>query len=367
MDDHQLLYTLALLNTEGIGDITAKKLIHHLGDAETIFHASKKDLQKIDGIGEKVIRNIKSSALKFNEAEKELKFIKEEGLKTFYFLDENYPYLLKQCIDSPILLFGSGQLNFQNRKLISIVGTRNMTSYGKEVCKKIIEDLAILDPIIVSGFAYGVDIMAHTTALDLGLDTIAVLAHGMNQIYPKPHKRYMSKVEQQGGFLTEFWSTSNPDKENFVKRNRIVAGMTEATLVVESAEKGGSIITAYLANDYNREVFAVPGRVQDKYSSGCLQLIKTQRAHLVTSGAEIIFHLNWEQSKSKTVIQPKLFLELSTEEESIIKFLEANGKQLMDEIAINCELPIFKVSSILLDLELKGAVRPLPGKWFEVI
>lgn len=367
MKKEQLLYTLALINTEGIGDITAKKLIAHFGEAKNVFDASKKDLLRIGGVGETLIKKLKTNNLNLKEAENELKFIEKEQLKTFYFLDDNYPKLLSQCIDSPILLFGSGNLDFQNRKLISIVGTRNMTSYGREVCKKIIEDLAVLDPVIVSGFAYGVDIMAHQTALDLGLDTIGVLAHGLNQIYPKPHKKYMAKVEQKGGFLTEFWSNSNPDKENFVKRNRIVAGMTEATLVIESAEKGGSIITAYLANDYNREVFAVPGRVQDKYSSGCLQLIKTQRAHLVTSGAEIIYHLNWEQSKSKPAIQKQLFIDLSTDEETIFNFLQTHGKQLMDEIAINCDLPIFKVSSILLDLELKGMIRPLPGKWFEVI
>lgn len=367
MKEEELLYTLALISTEGVGDITAKKLISHFGSAKTIFEVSKKDLLFVDGIGEVMVKKLKSAHLHLKEAEKELKFIEKEQLKTFYYLDENYPKLLSQCIDSPILLFGSGQLNFQNRKLISVVGTRNITNYGKDVCKKIIEELAILDPVIVSGFAYGVDITAHQTALTLGLDTIAVLAHGMNQIYPKPHKKYMTSVEQNGGFLTEFWSTSNPDKENFVKRNRIVAGMTEATLVIESAEKGGSIITAYLANDYNREVFAVPGRVQDKYSSGCLQLIKTQRAHLVTSGAEIIYHLNWEQKQKKTAIQPQLFLDLDTDEETIIQFLQIHGKQLMDEISINCNLPIFKVSSILLDLELKGLIRPLPGKWFEVI
>lgn len=365
MKEEDLLYTLALINTENIGDITAKKLILHFGNAKKIFEATKKDLLRIDGIGETIIKKLKTVQL--NEAEKEMRFIEKEQLKIFYYLDDNYPKHLSQCVDSPIILFGSGNLDFQNRKLISLVGTRNMTSYGKDVCKKIIEDLSVLDPVIVSGFAYGVDIMAHQTAIDFQLDTIGVLAHGLNQIYPKSHKKYMAKVEEKGGFLTEFWSTSSPDKENFVKRNRIVAGMTEATLVIESAEKGGSIITAYLANDYNREVFAVPGRVQDKYSSGCLQLIKTQRAHLVTSGAEIIYHLNWEQSKKKPAIQPQLFVDLSEDEDIIIKFLQTNGKQLMDEIAVNCELPIFKVSSILLDLELKGLIRPLPGKWFEVI
>jgi len=308
----------------------------------------------------------KANTLK--DAEQELKFIETEQLKCFYYQNSDYPELLKQCVDAPVLLFGSGILPFQDRKIISIVGTRNMTPYGRDMIRQLLEEIAPIDPLIISGFAYGVDITAHTLALDLGLETIGVLAHGLNQIYPKPHKKYVAKVDRQGGFLTEFWSTSNPDKENFVKRNRIVAGMSHTTIVIESAEKGGSIITAYLANDYNREVFAIPGRITDKYSGGCLQLIKTQRALPLTHAADIIYHLNWDlKPQTKAVIQPQLFIELNPDEEKIINLLKFNGKELMDEIAVACELPIFKVSSILLDLELKGLIRPLPGKWFELV
>jgi DNA processing protein len=367
MTQEDILYTLALTKIDGIGDITAKKLINHLGNAKNVLESPKKQLQKIDGIGEILIEKIKKAST-LKEAEQELKFIVSEQLKCFYYQNHDYPELLKQCIDAPVLLFGSGLLPFQDRKIISIVGTRNMTPYGRDMIRQLLEDIAPLDPLIVSGFAYGVDITAHSTALDLGLDTIGVLAHGLNQIYPKSHKKYISKVEAKGGFLTEFWSTSNPDKENFVKRNRIVAGMSHTTVVVESAEKGGSIITAYLANDYNREVFAVPGRITDKYSAGCLQLIKTQRALPITQAADIIYHLNWDlKPKTKAAIQPQLFLDLDPDEEKIINLLQSKGKELMDEIAITCDLPIFKVSSILLDLELKGLIRPLPGKWFEVV
>ena len=207
--------------------------------------------------------------------------------------------------------------------------------------------------------------------MDCGLQTIGVLAHGLNQIYPKTHKKYMAKMEQNGGFLTEFWSSSNPDKENFIKRNRIVAGISEATIVVESAEKGGSLVTANLANDYNRDVFAVPGRITDKYSQGCNNLIKTQRANLLSSAADLVYILNWEINskarKDNNAIQKQLFISLTEEEQLIYDYLQKTGKEMMDIIALECNFPIYRISSILLNMELKGVVRPLPGKMFEVV
>jgi DNA processing protein len=259
-------------------------------------------------------------------------------------------------------------MDFENRKMISIVGTRQITSYGMDFCKKLIEDLAIFNPIIVSGFAYGVDIVAHQAAMDNGLQTIGVLAHGLNQIYPKTHKKYVAKMEDNGGFLTEFWSNSNPDKENFVRRNRIVAGMSEATVVIESAEKGGSLITAMIANDYNRDVFAVPGRISDKFSQGCNHLIKTQRANLMTSAADLVYILNWElETKTTKPVQKQLFVSLDGDEKKIYDYLQQNGKQILDIVALECDFPIFRISSILLNMELKGVIRPLPGKLFEAI
>jgi DNA processing protein len=236
-----------------------------------------------------------------------------------------------------------------------------------EFCRKLIEDLAPLDPVIISGFAYGVDIFAHQLAMDNQLQTIGVLAHGLNQIYPKTHKKYVAKLEQNGGFMTEFWSSSNPEKENFVRRNRIVAGISEATIVIESADKGGSLITANLANDYNRDVFAVPGRVTDKYSQGCNNLIKTQKANLLTNAADLIYILNWELTNQTKPIQKQLFVTLEPEEQKIYDYLLQNGKELMDTIALQCDFPIFKISGMLLNMELKGVIRPLPGKWFEAI
>ena len=363
----ELLHALALLKVEGIGDVVAKKLITHCGSAQNVFQSKKKALLAIDGVGEILFKKLQEKNV-FQLAENELRFIEKENISYSYFQDENYPERLKHCIDGPVILFECGTIDLQNRKLINIVGTRQITPYGIEFTKKLITDLAPLNPVIVSGFAYGVDIVAHQTAMEHNLQTIGVLAHGLNQIYPKNHKKYMAKMEQNGGFMTEFWSTSNPERENFVKRNRIVAGMCEATIVIESAEKGGSLITANLANDYNRDVFAVPGRISDKYSQGCNNLIKTQRAHLLNSAADLIYILNWDlgQKVSKP-IQKQLFVSLTEEEQKIYDYLQTKEKELMDVIALDCDFPIFKISSLLLNMELKGVIRPLPGKLFEAV
>ncbi|TPG44708.1 DNA-processing protein DprA [Flavobacterium pectinovorum] len=366
MSDQELFYLLALLKVDGVGDIMAKKLLTHCGNAESVFKAKLNQIAAIDGVGSSLLKKIHDKSI-FEKANEELEFIKSNNINVSFFQDENYPDRLKHCIDSPVLIFSSGNINLKNRKLISIVGTRQITSYGSEFCKKLIEDLVPLDPVIVSGFAYGVDIAAHQFAVENNLQTIGVLAHGLNQIYPKMHKKYVAKMEENGGFMTEFWSTSSPDKENFVRRNRIVAGMTEATIVIESADKGGSLITANLANDYNRDVFAVPGRVTDKYSQGCNNLIKTQKANVLTSAADLIYILNWDvESKSKAV-QKQLFVELEPEEQKVYDFLLKNGKEILDFIALQCDFPIYKISGILLNMELKGVIRPLPGKLFEAI
>jgi DNA processing protein len=380
MNPTELFNVLALLKVEGVGDIVAKKLINHCGSAEKVFNSKSQSLKSIDGIGAVLIKNLKDKSI-FEKAERELRFIENEKISILYYQNDDYPNKLKHCIDGPVLLFGSGNLNFENRKIISIVGTREVTSHGVDFCKKLIEDLAIFNPIIVSGFAYGVDIVAHQAAMENKLQTIGVLAHGLNQVYPKAHKKYVAKMEENGGFLTEFWSNSNPDKENFVRRNRIVAGMSEATVVIESAEKGGSLITAIMANDYNRDVFAVPGRTSDKYSQGCNNLIKTQRANLMTSAADLVYILNWEihsqdQTRGKAelggannnkAIQKQLFISLDIDEQKVYDYLQRNGKQLLDSIALECEFPIFRISSLLLNMELKGVIRPLPGKLFEAI
>lgn len=366
MSDQDLFYLLALLKVDGVGDIMAKKLLNHFGNSESILKAKTKEIAGIDGVGAVLLKNIKDKTI-FEKADKELEFLKADGINTSFFQDENYPDRLKHCIDAPVLIFSSGNIDLNKKKIISIVGTRQITSYGTEFCRKLIEDLVPLDPVIVSGFAYGVDIVAHQLAMENNLQTIGVLAHGLNQIYPRTHKKYMAKMEENGGFMTEFWSSSNPDKEKFVRRNRIVAGMSEATIVIESADRGGSLITANMANDYNRDVFAVPGRVTDKYSQGCNNLIKTQKANVLTSAADLVYILNWDVEKRAKTVQKQLFVELDPVEQKIYDFLLKNGKELLDIIAVQCDFPIFRISGILLNMELKGVIRPLPGKLFEAI
>lgn len=367
MNRNELLYTLALQKATKIGDITAKKLIQHCGSPEAVFKEKESILQSINGIGSFISNSIKNSTLLI-AAEKELNYLAKNNIKHWYFQEEEYPNRLKNCIDGPILLFYSGNININNQKTISIVGTRNITNNGKHLCEKIIDDLSVLNPVIVSGFAYGTDITAHKAAIKNNLQTIGCLAHGMNQIYPKVHKKYMHQVEENGGFVTEFWSSSNPDRENFVKRNRVIAGLSEATLVIESAEKGGSLITADIANSYNREVFALPGRAEDKLSFGCNNLIKLQKAQLVTSAADIIYMLNWQiENTEKKAIQPQLFIQLNETEEKIVSFLKGKDNVDIDTIAVSCQLPIYSISSSLLNLELKGIIRPHPGKKFQLI
>lgn len=366
MNEQELFSLLALQKVDKVGDVVAKKLLNHFETAVDIFSAKANNLASIDGIGSILIKNLKDKSV-FAKAELELKFIQDNNIDIHFYKDNSYPDKLKHCFDSPILLFSVGNINLKQRKIISIVGTRQVTSHGAEFCRNLIAEIAPLNPIIVSGFAYGVDIIAHQAAMEHNLQTIGVLAHGLNQIYPSSHKKYCKKMEENGGFMTEFWSSSNPDKENFVKRNRIVAGMTEATIVIESAERGGSLITAMLANDYNRDVFAVPGRITDKFSLGCNNLIKTQKANLLTSAADLIYMLNWDIKESKKAVQKQLFVDLLPDEQIVYDYLLQKGKELMDTIALDCGFPIYILSGMLLNMELKGIIRPLPGKLFEAV
>lgn len=367
MNEEKLLYALALQNASNIGDVTAKKLIQNCGNITEVFQAKISALQKINGVGSLIARSIQDK-VNFIAAEKELKYILDNNVCTYYFEDENYPNRLKHCVDGPILLFSAGNINLDNPKVISIVGTRNITPHGKAFCEKLVEELSILNPIIVSGFAYGTDITVHKAAIKNNLQNIACTAHGLNTIYPKPHKKYMHQVEENGGFMTDFWSDVTPERENFIKRNRIIAGLSQATIVIESAEKGGSLVTADIANSYDREVFAVPGRAIDKFSTGCNSLIKQQKAQLITSAADVIYMLNWDiENASKKVIQPQLFIDLNATEEKIIEYLKSNNKGHLDEIAIACQIPIYSLSGTLLNLELKGLLQPHPGKYFELI
>ncbi|UII77542.1 DNA-processing protein DprA [Flagellimonas sp. HMM57] len=366
MTDDEIIAVLRLQTVPNIGNVTAKKLIAHCGSPTAIFEDKMQHLLKIESVGQATIKGL-FDTVHLEEAEAEYDYIKKEHVGICYFMDKNYPEYLKHCFDGPIVLFKRGNIDLEHRKIISVVGTRNVTSYGTAFCEEFIEEIAPLNPVIVSGFAYGVDITVQKAAMEKGLQTIGCLAHGLNQIYPKKHKNYVSGIEKNGGFITEFWSTSNPDRENFLKRNRIIAGMSEATIVVESAEKGGSLVTADLANGYNREVFGVPGRYKDKFSKGCNDLIKKQKAHMLTSAAELIYLLGWKLEKQQPVLQKQLFVELDETEQKVCSYLQTHGKQLLDTIALECGIPVHKTSSILFNMEMKSVIRALPGKLFEVV
>ena len=367
MTNTEYIAALRLQKIPFVGDILAKRLIAHCGSPSAVFTDKANSLLKIDGIGTLTIKGIFNTKYQA-AAEKEFRYIEDNRIRCLLFSDPDYPEYLKHCVDGPVLLFSKGNISLAQRKIIAVVGTRNMTNYGREFCEKFIEEIAPLDPIIVSGFAYGVDICAQLQALNNGLQTIGCLAHGLNQIYPKSHGRHTAAVLENGGFFTEFWSTSQPERENFLRRNRVIAGMSQATLVVESAEKGGGLVTADIAAGYNRDVFAVPGRPGDLYSSGCNNLIKQHKAHLITSAADLIYMMNWDlETPEPKTVQRRMFTELNATEEHIYNVLLEVGKQQLDTIAISCEMPVFKVSSTLVGMEMKGVVRCLPGKVFEAV
>ncbi|NMH28348.1 DNA-processing protein DprA [Flavobacterium silvaticum] len=361
-----LIYLIALRQCYGIGDITAKKLLTHFKSAEEVFKRNPVEIAGLTGIGLKNSQNIKLSEW-LQKAEREAEFAFQNNIDCQRFDDPDYPEKLKHCPDGPTLLFSKGNINLKDRKIISIVGTRKVTAAGIDFCRRLIFDLAPLDPVIVSGFAYGVDIVAHQAAIEKGLQTIAVMAHGHNQIYPKPHQKFVKPILENGGFMTEFCTWENPLPENFVKRNRIVAGLSEATVVIESAEKGGSLITANMALDYNRDVFAVPGKPTDPLSQGCNNLIKTQRAQILTQAADLVYSLNWDLKKTELQVQKQLFVDLSDEEKLIFDHLSQTGNQSLDVIALECGFPVQKLSGLLLQMELKGVVRPMPGKMFQAV
>ncbi len=366
LDD--LLFTMALTKVKGIGPITAKKLIDKFGTAKNVFAASKQELFR-QKVNEQIVKNFGAVDI-LKEAEVEVRNIQEQNIQPIFYKTAEYPTLLKQCDDAPLILFLKGKNidNWQNRNVISIVGTRNPTKRGQDFCNEFIEALKPYNPIIVSGLAYGIDICAHKAALENGLDTFAILGHGLNQLYPAQHRNEAKKILEQGGLISEYWTQSKIEREKFIQRNRLVAGISQSVIVVESAIKGGSMSTVNFANDYNRDVFAVPGRVSDIMSQGCNELIRSHRAQLLTSAEEFITALNWDiMAKDVKLIQPKLFLNLNDEEQIVYDFLLEKEKELLDIIAIGCELPIYKVSTILLQLELQGLVRPLPGKYFEII
>lgn len=365
MDD-LLKYQIALTMIPGVGGITAKKLISYCGGIDGIFREKESALVKIPGIGLHIARSVKQFKL-FNRVEEEMRFIEKHKIRTLFFNDKSYPERLKHCEDGPVLLFYKGEAELNKRKVLAVVGTRSITEYGKSKCDEIIAGLQKHDPLIVSGLAYGVDARAHKAALDQQLQTVGVLGHGLDRIYPPLNKPLaLRMLSEAGGLLSDFVSQTLPDRENFPKRNRIIAGLADALVVVEAATTGGALITANIANSYNRDVFAVPGKTTDPYSKGCNQLIKTHKAHLAETPEDIEYVLQWEVDTPAGNRQQQLFVELEPDEEVLVNYLKSNGETSFDFLVSNSGFTFSKTSVLLLNLEFKGVVKVLPGKMYSL-
>jgi len=359
-----LLYKIGIGLIPGIGDVRAKKLIAYCGGVEAVFKEKKRLLLKIPGIGKAAVNEITSQSV-LRRAEQEIEFIEKHNIAPLFYLDKEYPQRLKHCDDGPILLYYKGNADLNPPKVISIVGTRSATDYGKNICRQITAELAPYNVLIVSGLAYGIDTMAHKAALENKLNTIGVLGHGLDSIYPAANRELAKKIVTYGGLLTEFLSQTKPDRENFPQRNRIIAGMADAVIVIEAAERGGALITAEIALSYNRDVMAIPGNLNNVYSRGCNKLIKQNKAALIESAKDVIYCLGWEDVLNKPA-QKQLFVELNAEEEIIVNILKEQTNTAIDEITYKCNFAVSKVATLLLELEFKGVVNALPGKQFQL-
>jgi DNA processing protein len=360
-----LLYQIALTLIPHIGPVQAKALLQHF-DAEEIFKAKKSSLEKIEGIGSVRAASIKEFS-DFKKGEQEITFIEKYKIHPLFITDKNYPQRLLNCYDSPTLLYYRGAADLNVSKIIAVIGTRNHTEYGKQFTEKLIRDLAPHHVLVVSGLAYGIDGIAHKSAIKNQLPTVGVLAHGLDQIYPSDHANLAKDmIKQNGGLLTEFRSISKPDKHNFPIRNRVVAGMCDATIVIETGIKGGSMITAELANSYNKDVFAVPGKVTDTKSAGCNYLIKSNKAMLLTDGEELVEIMNWGARPAMIKKQKELFIELSADEKTIVNILKENEPVHIDQIHFKSGLSSSSVAAAILNLELQNVVLSLPGKLYRL-
>lgn len=364
----KLLYQIALTQIFGVGDIRARQLLEGIGDEEYIFRCSRKDLLSIKGIAKNLVDEIKNPEV-LKKAETELLFIEKNKIQTFFFSDNDYPTRLKDCLDAPILLYYKGNADLNSKKVVSIVGTRKSTNYGDGFCEQFIDDIskAYPDLLIVSGLAYGIDIQAHKSALKYHLSTVGVLAHGLDRIYPSVHRKTAVEMLEHGGLLTEFVSGTEPERYNFVRRNRIVAGMADAVLVLESDKKGGSLITADIANSYNKEVFSLPGRIVDIHSAGCNQLIVDNKAVLLQSVDSFLKQMNWDTDKKKSKPkQQKLFLDLSAPEQLIYNILFTTEHMHVNMLSAQSEIQISLLFPTLLDMEMKGIIESLPGGLYKI-
>jgi DNA processing protein len=365
-----LLYQIGITLVKGIGNINARQVIETLGDASLLFKEKAPLLERIPGISRKIIAEIHRPEV-LQRAEKEISFIEKNKITPLFIKDGNYPQRLKECIDAPMLLYFRGSSDLNAEKVVSIVGTRKASGYGREMTEKLLSDFAAAYPemLVVSGLAYGIDICSHRAALSNHLPTAGVLAHGLDRIYPDAHRSVAVEMLKHGGLLTDFMSETNPDRQNFVKRNRIVAGISDCTIVIESAEKGGALITASIADAYNKDVFAVPGKVTDSCSVGCNALIKYRKAAMVTCADDVFREMCWDKAKDgkKAAIQKTLFVELTAEEQALADLLAKSESIQLNTLCVEMNMPVGKLASLLFELEMKGMVRCMPGGLYRLV
>ncbi len=364
---NERLSLLALHFIDGIGSYLIKQLISYCGSAEQVFKTPKGKLLKIPGIGAKTAESVRT-ARPHHLAENEFRKAEKENVEILFFTDKQFPSRLKTIEDAPSLLYLKGNINLQQVKTVGIVGTRQATLYGREMVEKIIEKLIPHQPIIISGLAYGIDIHAHKQALKNNLSTIGIMGSGMDIIYPAAHKETANKMQDSGGLITENHFGTKPDAHNFPARNRIIAGLSDALIVIEAAEKGGALITAEIANSYNKDVFAVPGNIGQTYSEGCNKLIRTNKANLLTSVKDLEYIMNWtaEQNNNKPLT---LFdtADFEPNEKKIVELLrDKKGPLTIDELSWKSKIQPSELASILLGLEFKNIIQSLPGKMYKV-
>lgn len=360
------LYQIALTQVEGIGSVLFRQLISYCGSAEEVFKANEKKLLKIPNIGNSIISNLKNKEV-LQTAESVLQKADKQQVSLLFSTDKNYPQRLKGLYDAPAVLYYRGNGNLDLGRSIGIVGTRQATDYGRKTTEEIVENLRVYNPLIISGLAYGIDIAAHKAALENKLPTIAVLASGIDVVYPSQHEKYIESIVENGGIISEHPFGIQPMRNMFLSRNRIIAGLSDAVIVVESAKKGGAMVTAEFANNYHRDVFAIPGSLTHQYSEGCNKLIKENKANIFTGVNDIVEALNWdlEVSENPKIKAPEIDLSAFSEEESmVISTLRKNGEMQIDDLSWQTQIPLNRLASLLLNLEFQGIVKALVGKKF---
>ncbi|UEG52337.1 DNA-processing protein DprA [Mucilaginibacter daejeonensis] len=365
-----LKHQLALTFIKGIGPTLSRSLLAYFGHPEKIFEVPAARFAKVPGIGSRIIEQLNlPQALERAEAEEA--YVKKHGIDVIFYTDERYPKRLKNCNDAPILLYSKGNADLNNRRAVSIVGTRNATDYGRALCKQLIDDLQQYGVLIVSGLAAGIDVAAHKESLRAELPTVGVLGHGLDRLYPSQNRQTADKMLLNGGLLTEYPSGTKPDRENFPARNRIVAGMADVTVVIEAGIKGGALITAEIANSYDRDVFAFPGRITDEYSEGCNFLIRHNKAGLLTCAADLAHLMGWDTEKDNAA-KPKakqfaLPIDLTADERNIWDILQhAKAPVSIDDLAIKLSMPLSKLAMDLLNMEMQGYISAKPGKMYVI-